>query len=102
MPFLSATDSSWSPAASVVRVGVVDQSESATEAPKGSCQTPTVASVAAFSDTIAADLAVRHEVVGRDDLSLLRPRDRDLQHLALDKRVVAVARDADVGVVADD
>ena len=41
MPFLLATDSSWSPAASVVSVGVVPQSESSTEASNGSCQEPT-------------------------------------------------------------
>ncbi len=50
----------------------------------------------------AADLAVRHEVVGVDDLALLRARDAYLQQLALDQRVVAVAGDPDVGVVAHD
>ena len=50
----------------------------------------------------AADLAVRHEVVGIDDLALLGAGDGHLQQLALDQRVVAVAGDADVGVVADD
>src|ERR1035438_4416658 len=55
MPFLLATDISWSPAASVVRVGVVLQSESAIEAPNGSCQEPTYCRFVAFSATIACD-----------------------------------------------
>ncbi len=55
MPFLLATDISWSPAGSVVRVGVVLQSESAIEAPNGSCQELSYARLVAFSATIACD-----------------------------------------------
>src|ERR1700733_15039512 len=54
-PFLLATESSWSPAESVVRVGVVLQSESVTELTNGSCQVPLEARVEAFSSTIAWD-----------------------------------------------
>ena len=53
VPFLLATDSSWSPAASVVRVGVVPQSESEIEALNGSCHEPWYARLDAFSATIA-------------------------------------------------
>ena len=40
MPFLLAAEISWSAGASVVRVGVVPQSESETAAAKGSCHDP--------------------------------------------------------------
>ena len=50
----------------------------------------------------AADLAIGHEAVGVDDLPLLSTGDGDLQELALNERVVAVAGDPDVGVVAHD
>src|SRR5690349_15100906 len=55
VPFLLATESSWSPAASVVSVGVAPQSESSTEAANGSCQELTYCSVVALSATIACD-----------------------------------------------
>src|ERR1035437_8239065 len=55
MPFLLATDSSWSPLASVVSVGVVPQSESSTEASNGSCQEFLYWSVEALSASIVDD-----------------------------------------------
>ncbi len=55
MPFLLATDSNWSPAASVVSVGVVPQSESSTDASNGSCQELTYCRFVAFRATIACD-----------------------------------------------
>src|SRR5712691_10278376 len=55
MPFLFATESSWCPAASVVSVGVVPQSESRTDASNGICQELRYCSVVALSATIACD-----------------------------------------------